>query len=117
MISSEMSDLTEIIEIIEDWDGPLFDCYDIPFISSRLRDEDGLYERKYLFNDISLRIGNKRDLNDPYWFGDREDEIKKLAENDEIPPAEDILFFTVVYFLNRFDIKGKERTAILEQFE
>lgn len=100
----------------EDWEGPFFDCYDVPFIIDHVRDKDGLYERRYLFNGISLRIGNKRDLRDPYWFGDREEEIRHISEIGDVPPSEDILRLTAEYFMNILGIEGEEKNEKMKEF-
>lgn len=68
------------MNVAEDWEGPHFDCYDVPFVANFGKDKNGQYERRYLFNPLSLRTSVKSNILDKYWFGNREDDVKMFAD-------------------------------------
>lgn len=86
--------------LFEDWVGVHFDCYDVPFIVNLATNIDNDYERRYVFNDLSLFTRRKEDLLNPYWFGGYEDAVRRFADLCILPPTDKIDDIAIGYLCN-----------------
>ncbi len=91
-----------IVEIppFEDWEGVHFDCYDVPFIVNFATDENNEYERRYVFNDLSLFTRKRNLLLDKYWFGGYEDAVRRFVDLCILPPIDEIDDIVIGYLCN-----------------